>query len=226
MQVYSFRSLVLKIENISPGPYIHIDNALILRIGLLSYLANDPIFFPINIEFHGDDIVHDVINNSFYSHKVFLNSHSLIIGSYAQFISGFLNTQTDAAHILISALNFLNSIEYCINSQYFYFIQNLLINSPLIFQSFFFGSNINTASLDMTKKNFIKVSLSEINSLLNFQNSFYIQHCIDSRCRIYALPIPINYQLSRFVRSLLIFKKKNTVAIYLQFLKEYNFSSV
>ena len=48
--------------------------------------------------------------------------------------------------------------------------------------------------------------LELIKKQLNYYKSFFLEHKLDHRLRIYCYPWPINYQLNHVIRSILIFK--------------------
>lgn len=125
----------------------------------------------------------------------------------------------------ISVLNFLNSIELTHDRSLFSTFKKILDNCSDISNSLSSRHSVKNHIIKISEKKFSESGFTEgdknlkslissasvlelIDNQLQYYTSFYLDHRLDWRLRIYCYPWPINYQLHHIVRCSLLFKNK------------------
>ena len=125
-------------------------------------------------------------------------------------------------NICINSLNYLNSTELIYNKDILNSIITIINNNTLIDKTLSTKVSLENYILKINKEMNSNEYLEEFTNIktliqsasilelikkqLNYYKSFFLEHKLDHRLRIYCYPWPINYQLNHVIRSILIFK--------------------
>lgn len=181
-----------------------------------------PIQFKKNINFI------DSLKNSNFSEPIWLNDKNLNITDYnnTKIYNKKLINKKSKIKICVSNLNFLNSIELTYNKDLLKSLiaiieKNTFIHSTLSSKSSLENIILKINSNDSNSFTEISSNLSTliqsastlelIKKQLQYYSSFFLDHRLDHRLRIYCYPWPINYQLNHIIRVILKFKKISNI---------------
>lgn len=177
------------------------------------------------------------LDNSNFSHPIWINNENLKIIDYDNrkiLNKKFLN-QDSKIKIPLKSLNFLNSIELTYDNELLNSIIELINNNTDIHHTLTNKNSLNNIILKINSKDNIElisndkdlkslVSSASIMELiikqLSYYPSFFLNHKLDSRLRIYCYAWPINYQLNHVIRVILRFKKttKDVIELWEKFI--------
>jgi hypothetical protein len=166
----------------------------------------------------------DSIENKNFSSPIWMNNEnlSLVDISKEKIFNKDLLYKPSNIGLCVSNLNFLNSIELIYDKNIIRTIVHILSKNTNIDNTLTLKNNlenmiytINYASdVEIISENSNMKSLIMSASILdlilkqlNYYESFFLDHKLDDRLRVYCYPWPINYQLNHVIRNSLLFKK-------------------
>ena len=170
------------------------------------------------------------LDNNNYSSPLWLNENDLIRIKNLnkdQIFNSHLLTEPSNIEKILASTNFLNSVELCFNELTWPYIKKLIENNTNLHHSLTGKNELYNKIYLITKersdneivandepinlKPFINSvgALELIETQKKYFKSFFLDHRLDTRLRVYCYQWPINYQLSHLVRVSLVLKKKS-----------------
>lgn len=141
-----------------------------------------------------EPLVGNIINNSSFDKEIWINKFNLIkinkneLGLIDKERADFMSSINKGISNALRVINFLNNSEFIINKNV---LKSILMNDAII------------KDLKDKKRIMTLLSLKESEYISKF-NKFYFDYVMDNRTRIYIKNIPLNTQLEKILRPLVI----------------------
>lgn len=196
---------------IFPDSYIKILLQLVHRRKIVTL---KPIYINYN---HEINTVRESLKNNNYSHPIWmknLNINDFKKLEKCEIVNNILDDEFDA-NLLLSNLNFLNSIKISPNNEFFSIIEKISEKTNMLDKEYITKNKLEETLIESNdgvvyiNKN-KEISQEKLNCL-NFVNLvktqyerfkiFHMEYKRDGRVRIYNYNIPLNFQLSHLVRN-------------------------
>lgn len=166
------------------------------------------------------------LENCNYSNSVWLNNQNInmLDNLYKIYGKKMLKIKNNIK-IFLNSINFLNSIEIIYSVEKLNIIDKIISENTNIHHTLSNKTSLENIILKIknTEIEYIEVDnnlvslvqsaavLELIKTQLEYYKSFYFEHRLDQRYRIYPFQWPINYQLNHIVRILISFNKKTKI---------------
>ena len=187
---YSFNNKIFKFEFIRNKWTFSIDESRVNVLDKLYFINHDVRLIKSKITYSGDNRNMEIIENRNYSHSLWIDKFDQIRSEKNIIESGFLEDSSYGLGLVLDSINFLNSIRFEINKE-------ILLETLGIMGK----TEIYKDRPDMT---LCWIALNDLKMILEFGNWFYLSYILDTRTRVYCKNIPINPQLIKTLRVLIV----------------------
>ena len=187
---YSFNNKIFKFEFVKNKWTFSLDSSRINVLDKLYFISHDVRLFKSNIRYNGNDTNMEIIENKNYNCSFWIDKFDQIKSEKNIIESGFLEDKSYGLKLVLDSINFLNSIRFEINKE-------ILMETLGIMGK----TEIYKDRPDMTLS---WIALNDLKMILEFGNWFYLSYILDTRTRVYCKNIPINPQLMKILRILIV----------------------
>ena len=203
---YSFNNTIFKFEFIKNKWIIVPDNQRIKLLDKLYFINYDVKMFQRKIIYSGDDKNMNIVDNKNFNHYLWIDKFDQIKIDENIIKSDFLEKKSFGLNKVVEAINFLNSIKFEIYENALFEILLLMENTEL--------------HKDCPDMILAWIALNDLKLILNFGGWFYLNFILDTRTRVYCKNIPINPQLIKIIRMVIIPKLEYN---FLEIIKKFIF---
>jgi hypothetical protein len=205
---YSFNNEVFKFEFVKNKWVFSLDNRRFGLLDKLYFINHDVKLFKNKIDYFGSSKNNDIIENKNYNYPLWIEKFDQLKSESAIIRSGFLDDDSFGIKLVLVCINFLNSIKFMVDKKILFDALEIM-NSTEVYKD----------SPDMIMA---WIALNDLKLILSFGGWFYLSFILDRRTRVYCKNIPINPQLTKILRILIIPK---TECDFLKIIKDFIFNN-
>jgi hypothetical protein len=204
---YTFKSNLLKFK-FEKKWMIELREDILKDLEKSLYINNDVRFKESNIFIKKDEMSRNVINNSSFNKDIWINKFNLIKETNDVDRNKFFDKENTNISKVLNIINFLNNSNFVINKDLLTYVIN--------------DDNIKNKLIE-EKKIMTLLALKEAEYLCKF-DKFHFDYIMDNRTRLYIKNIPLNTQLEKILRPLVITNIDDDFIIlnkYKRFIKDF-----
>lgn len=187
---YSFNNKVYKFEFIKNKWMFSVDDLRINLLDKLYFINNDVKLFRNKVVYHGSNKNIDIVENKNYNYSLWIDKFDQIKSENSIIESGFLEDSSYGIKLVLDSINFLNSIRFEVNKDVLFETLGIM-NKTEIYK-------------DCPDMIMAWIALNDLKFILSFGDWFYLNYILDTRTRVYCKNIPINPQLIKILRVLIV----------------------
>lgn len=187
---YSFNNKIFKFEFIKNKWMFSIDELRTNLLDKLYFINNDVKLIKDKISYYGNNKNIEIVENKNYNYSLWIDKFDQIKSEKYIIESDFLEDKSYGLRLVLDSINFLNSIKFEIH-------KDILLETLGIMNK----TEIYKDCPDMIMA---WIALNDLKLILKFGDWFYISYILDTRTRVYCKNIPINPQLIKILRVLLV----------------------
>lgn len=187
---YSFKNNVYKFEFIKNKWIVVVNDDMMCLLDKFYFINNDVKLFKDNIVYLGTSRNVEIINNDNYNIPLWIDKFDQIKSENDSDKNDFFEDRSYGLELIINSINFLNSIKFEVYEDILFETLGIM-NKTEIYK-------------DCPDMILAWIALNDLRLILSFGGWFYLSFILDTRTRVYCKNIPVNPQLIKILRILII----------------------